>query len=406
MKILVINCGSSSLKYQLFDMENNLCLSRGACTAIGLDISETHGSTFDGRRFQINHLSLPDHKAAFNTIKEVLTTGECKVIDNIEEIAAIGHFIAHGGDRYTKSILIDDSVVKGIADLSTLAPLHNPAHVIGINACTEVFGEKLPQVAVFDTAFHSTMPETAYMFGLPYEYYEKYHVRRYGAQGINHRFAAYRTAEIIGKDLKDFKLITCHLGNGCSITAIKDGKVLDTSMGLTPQDGLMMGTRCGAVDPSAITYIMDKEYISPKDMDTIINKKSGVLGISGVHCDDREVKKAAVLNGDKRAKLARDMQCYQTLKVIGSYVAAMDGVDVITFTGVIGENSADLREHILSNLSYLGIKFNKDINNATIYSNEGEITVPDCPVRAFVVAENTPLAIARDTYNITKDLIL
>ena len=405
MKILVINCGSSCIKYELFDMENNLRLSRGACTAIGFDTSVVHGATLDGRHFQFNDISLPDHKAAVNTIKEVLTTGECKVIDNIEEVTAIGHFIAHGGDRYTESILIDDSVVKGIADLSTLAPLHNPANVIGINACTEVFGEKLPQVAVFDTAFHSTMPKTAYMFGLPYEYYEKYHVRRYGAQGISHRFVAYRTAEIIGKDLKDFKLITCHLGNGCSITAIKDGKVLDTSMGLTPQDGLMMATRCGAVDPSAITYIMEKEYISPKDMDTIINKKSGVLGISGVHCDDREVKKVAVLNGDKRAKLARDMQCYQTLKVIGSYVAAMDGVDVITFTGAIGENSADLREHILSNLSYLGIKFNKDINNATIYGNEGEITVPDCPVRAFVVAENTSLAIARDAYKIIKDLI-
>jgi acetate kinase len=246
------------------------------------------------------------------------------------------------------------------------------------------------------------MPETSYMFGLPYEYYEKYHVRRYGAHGTSHRFVAYRTAEIVGKDLKDFKLITCHLGNGCSITAIKDGKVLDTSMGLTPLDGFVMGTRCGAVDPSAITYIMDKENISPKDMDTIMNKKSGVLGISGVHSDDREVKKAAS-EGNKRAKLARDMQWYQIRKVIGSYIAAMDGVDVIAFTGGIGENCTDLREDVLSNLSYLGIKLNKEVNDAT-HGDEVELTLPGCPVRAFVVPTNEELAIARDTKEIVEKL--
>ncbi len=401
MKILVINCGSSSLKYQLFDMESEKWLAKGICEAIGTSTSAAKGSTPDGKEFKMT-VDIPDHKVAFNIVKDALTTGECKVIDDLKEIDAVGHRVVQGGDRYTESILIDDSVVEGIADLGKLAPLHNPAHVIGINACTEVFGEKLPQVAVFDNAFHSTMPETSYMFGLPYEYYEKYHVRRYGAHGTSHRFVAYRTAEIVGKDLKDIKLITCHLGNGCSITAIKDGKVLDTSMGLTPLDGFMMGTRCGAVDPSAITYIMDKEGISPKDMDTIMNKKSGVLGISGVHSDDREVKKAAA-EGNKRAKLARDMQWYQIRKVIGSYIAAMNGVDVIAFTGGIGENCTDLREDVLTNLSYLGIELDKAVNDAT-HGDEVELTVPGCKVRAFVVPTNEELAIARDTKEIVEKL--
>ncbi len=402
MKILVINCGSSSLKYQLFDMESEKWLAKGICEAIGTSTSSAKGSTADGREFKLPDVNIPDHKVAFNIVKDALTSGECKVIDDLKEIEAVGHRVVQGGDRYTESILIDDSVVKGIDELGTLAPLHNPAHVIGINACSEVFGDKLPQVAVFDNAFHSTMPETSYMFGLPYEYYEKYHVRRYGAHGTSHRFVAYRTAEIVGKDLKDIKLITCHLGNGCSITAIKDGKVLDTSMGLTPLDGFMMGTRCGAVDPSAITYIMDKEGISPKDMDTLMNKKSGVLGISGVHSDDREVKKAAA-EGNKRAKLARDMQWYQIRKVIGSYIAAMDGVDVIAFTGGIGENCTDLREDVLSNLSYLGIKLDKAVNDSS-RGVEVELTVPGCPVRAFVVPTNEELAIARDTKEIVEKL--
>ncbi len=402
MKILVINCGSSSLKYQLFDMENEKWLAKGICSAIGLDTSEAKGSTFDGRSFKVT-IDIPDHKVAFNIVKEALTSGECKVIDDLKEIDAVGHRVVQGGDRYTESVLIDDAVLNGIDELSTLAPLHNPAHVIGIKACAEVFGDKLPQVAVFDNAFHSTMPETSYMFGLPYEYYEKYHVRRYGAHGTSHRFVAYRTAELVGKDLKDFKLITCHLGNGCSITAIKDGKVLDTSMGLTPLDGFMMGTRCGAVDPSAITYIMDREQLSPREMDTIMNKKSGLLGIGGTP-DYQQLEREIVVNNNERAKLARDMQRYQIRKHIGSYIAAMDGVDVITFTGGIGENSPTIREDILTNLSYLGIKLNKDINDAA-RGTEAEITLPGCPVRAFVVPTNEELAIARDAYTLTKDLI-
>ena len=400
MKILVINCGSSSLKYQLFDMEGEKVLAKGICESIATDMSHTKGSTFDGRSFD-QYIDIPDHKVAFNIVKDALTSGECKVIDSLSEISAIGHRVVQGGDRFTESVLIDDAVLKAIDELSALAPLHNPAHVVGIECCNEVFGENVPQVAVFDNAFHSTMPETSYMFALPYEYYEKDHIRRYGAHGTSHRFVALRTAEIVGKDLKDIKLITCHLGNGCSITAIKDGKVLDTSMGLTPLDGFMMGTRCGAVDPSAITYIMQKHNISAAEMDKIMNKQSGVLGISGVHSDDRAVKKAAE-EGNKRAKLARDMQWYQIRKCIGSYIAAMDGVDVIAFTGGIGENCVDLRADVLSNLSYLGIKLDENAN--AVRGEEIELTVPGCPVRAFCVPTNEELAIARDTKAICENL--
>ena len=400
MKILVINCGSSSLKYQLFDMEGEKVLAKGICESIATDMSHTKGSTFDGRSFD-QYIDIPDHKVAFNIVKDALTSGECKVIDSLSEISAIGHRVVQGGDRFTESVLIDDAVLKAIDELSALAPLHNPAHVVGIECCNEVFGENVPQVAVFDNAFHSTMPETSYMFALPYEYYEKDHIRRYGAHGTSHRFVALRTAEIVGKDLKDIKLITCHLGNGCSITAIKDGKVLDTSMGLTPLDGFMMGTRCGAVDPSAITYIMQKHNISAAEMDKIMNKQSGVLGISGVHSDDRAVKKAAD-EGNKRAKLARDMQWYQIRKCIGSYIAAMNGVDVIAFTGGIGENCIDLRADVLSNLSYLGIKLDENAN--AVRGEEIELTVPGCPVRAFCVPTNEELAIARDTKAICENL--
>ncbi len=393
MKILVINCGSSSLKYQLFDMDGEKVLAKGICESIATDMSHTKGSTFDDRSFD-KYVDIPDHRVAFNIVKDALTTGDCKVIDSLSEISAIGHRVVQGGDLYSESTIINDKVLKDIADLSALAPLHNPAHVTGIEACKEVFGENVPQVAVFDNAFHSTMPETSYIFPLPYKYYEEDKVRRYGAHGTSHRFVAYRTAEIVGKDLKDIKLITCHLGNGCSITAIKDGKVLDTSMGLTPLDGFAMGTRCGAVDPSAITYIMQKHNISAAEMDKIMNKQSGVLGVSGVHSDDRAVKQAAV-EGNKRAKLARDIQWYQIRKCIGSYIAAMDGVDVIAFTGGIGENCVDLREDVLNNLSYLGIKLNEEANN--VRGEEIELTMPGCPVRAFCVPTNEELAIARDT---------
>ncbi len=394
MKILVINCGSSSLKYQLFDMDGEKVLAKGICEAIGTETSHTKGSSENGGKFD-KYIDIPDHRAAFNIVKDALTSGETKVIDSLSEIDAIGHRVVQGGDIFTESVLVTDEVVEGIRSLIPLAPLHNPAHVTGIECCNEVFGKDVPQVTVFDNAFHSTMPATSYMFALPYEYYEKDHVRRYGAHGTSHKFVAMRAAELLGKDLKDLKLVTCHIGNGASITAIKDGKVLDTSMGITPLDGFIMGTRCGGVDPSAVTFIMDKYNISPKEMDTIMNKKSGVFGISGVHSDDREVKKAA-LNGNKRAELARSMQWYQIRKFIGSYVAAMDGIDGIVFTGGIGENVYDLREDVCENLSYLGIKIDKELNNNT-QGVEAELTLPGCPVRVFVIPTNEELAIARDT---------
>lgn len=393
MKILVINCGSSSLKYQLFDMDGEKVLAKGICESIATDMSHTKGSTFDGRSFD-EYVDIPDHKVAFNIVKDALTVGECKVIDSLSEINAIGHRVVQGGDLFTESVLINDDVLQKIDDLSALAPLHNPAHVVGIKCCNEVFGDSVPQVAVFDNAFHSTMPATSYIFPIPYKYYEEDHIRRYGAHGTSHRFVALRTAEIVGKDLKDIKLITCHLGNGCSITAIKDGKVLDTSMGLTPLDGFAMGTRCGGIDPSVVTYIMKKHNLSPDEMDKVMNKQSGVLGVSGVHSDDRAVK-AAAQEGNERAKLARDIQWYQIRKCIGSYVAAMNGVDVIAFTGGIGENCIDLREDVLKNLSYLGIELDEKANE--VRGEEIELTKPGCPVRAFVVPTNEELAIARDT---------
>lgn len=393
MKILVINCGSSSLKYQLFDMDGEKVLAKGICESIATDMSHTKGSTFDGRSFD-EYVDIPDHKVAFNIVKDALTVGECKVIDSLSEINAIGHRVVQGGDLFTESVLINDDVLQKIDDLSALAPLHNPAHVVGIKCCNEVFGDSVPQVAVFDNAFHSTMPATSYIFPIPYKYYEEDHIRRYGAHGTSHRFVALRTAEIVGKDLKDIKLITCHLGNGCSITAIKDGKVLDTSMGLTPLDGFAMGTRCGGIDPSVVTYIMKKHNLSPDEMDKVMNKQSGVLGVSGVHSDDRAVK-AAAQEGNERAKLARDIQWYQIRKCIGSYIAAMNGVDVIAFTGGIGENCIDLREDVLKNLSYLGIELDEKANE--VRGEEIELTKPGCPVRAFVVPTNEELAIARDT---------
>jgi acetate kinase len=296
-----------------------------------------------------------------------------------------------------------DEVVAGIRELCDLAPLHNPAHIQGIEACTDVFGKDFPQVAVFDNAFHSTMPPEAYMFPIPYEYYEKYHIRRYGFHGTSHRFVSARCAEVMGKDIKDLKIVTCHLGNGSSITAVKGGKCVDTSMGLTPLDGFIMGTRCGAIDPSVVTYLQQKEGWDAETTDKILNKKSGVLGVSGVGSDDRDVS-AAEANGDERAHLARSIQKYQVRKLIGSYVAAMDGVDAIVFTGGIGENTIDLRADVCNNLSYLGVKLDAEANEIMRRGKEGEISTADSKVKVFVLPTNEELVIARDTQAIVNAL--
>ena len=394
MKVLVINCGSSSLKYQLFDMDTEAMIAKGNCERIGVD-GKIGGSTADGRKFEYE-VEFKNHTEAFLEVKKVLTEGDAKVIESLEEISAIGHRIVQGGALFNESVLVTDEVIEGIRSLCDLAPLHNPAHIQGIEACRSVFGTDLPQVVVFDNAFHSTMPPEAYIFPVPYEYYEKYKVRRYGFHGTSHRFVSARCAEVMGKNIEDLKIVTCHLGNGSSITAVKGGKCIDTSMGLTPLDGFIMGTRCGAVDPSVITYLQQKEGWTPAETDTILNKKSGVFGISGVSSDDRDVS-AAEANGNERAHLARNIQKYQVRKLIGSYVAAMDGVDAIVFTGGIGENTFDLRADVCNNLSYLGIELDEAANEIMRRGKEGEITTANSKVKVYVLPTNEELVIARDT---------
>lgn len=405
MKILVINCGSSSLKYQLMDMETESVLCKGVIERIGLPISGGEENVIikldDGK--VTYDKELPTHTDAFNEVKYIISESEYKVIDSFDEIDAIGHRIVQGGPYYKHSVLVDEKVAKDIEDLSPLAPLHNPAHIQGYKACLDVAGPDVPQVFVFDTAFHSTMPPKAYMFAVPYEYYEKYKVRRYGAHGTSHKYVSLRVAEKMGKKPEDLKVITCHLGNGSSVTAVQYGKVVDTSMGLTPLDGFMMGTRSGGVDPSVVTFIMDKENLSPKEMDNILNKKSGVAAISGVSSDDRDIC-AAQKAGNERATLAHEMQAYQIAKFIGGYIAAMNGVDAIVFTGGIGENGFWLRSKICSYLGYMGVKIDEELNEKTVKGAEAELTKPEDKVRVFILATDEELMIARDTKEIVEAL--
>lgn len=405
MKILVINCGSSSLKYQLMDMENESVLCKGAIERIGLEIKGGEENVIikvNDEKFTYDK-ELPTHTDAFNEVKFILSEGEHKVIDSFDEIDAIGHRFVQGGDKYTKSVLIDAEVERVVEELSPLAPLHNPANLQGYRACRDVVGESVPQVAVFDTAFHSTMPAKAYMYAVPYEYYEKYGVRRYGFHGTSHKFVSHRVADRIGKDIKELKIITCHLGNGSSIAAVKNGKVIDTSMGFTPLDGFMMGTRSGGVDPSVVTFIMKKLGLTPDEMDAVLNKKSGVNAISGVSSDDRDIC-AAQARGNSRAILAHEMQAYEIAKYIGSYAAAMNGVDAVVFTGGIGENGVWLRSKICSYLGYLGVEINENINEKTQKGAEAELTEPTDKVRVFILATDEELTIARDTAEIVAAL--
>ncbi len=393
MKILVINAGSSSLKYQLIDMDGEIVLAKGNCERIGIDGKFTH-KTNDGRVIT-KQASMPDHTAAFAQVKQALTEGEGKVIDSLSEVSAIGHRIVQGGAKFDRSVLVTDQVIQDIADYASLAPLHNKAHVQGINAAIAAFGKDVPQVVVFDTAFHQTMPPKAYMFGVPYRYYEEYGIRRYGFHGTSHRYVSQRCLELLGKpDGQGTKIISCHFGNGSSVTAIKDGKVIDTTMGLTPLDGFMMGTRSGAVDPSVVTYIMEKEQLTPHQMDELLNKQSGMLGISGVSSDDRDIA-AAIEAGNERAKLAWEMRTYEIIKYIGGYIAALSGVDALIFTAGIGENQPVLREQILNAFSFYGVKLDAEKNK--VHGVEAEITTPDSSVRAFVIPTNEELVIARDT---------
>lgn len=395
MKILVINCGSSSLKYQLIDMEGEKVLCKGLCERIGMESSMiTHEA--NGHKATTPAI-FPTHTEAFTEVVKKMTTGEGKVIDSVSEIDAIGHRVVHGGEKFKESCLITPEVVKAIHDLSPLAPLHNPAAILGIEASYKVFGEDKPNVAVFDTAFHSTMPPKAYMYAIPYEYYEKYGVRRYGFHGTSHRYVAGEVAKVMGKPVEELRIINCHLGNGSSLAAIKYGKCVDTTMGFTPLAGVLMGTRCGDIDPAIVLNVMDNHNLSTKDMDKLMNKQSGVLGISGVSSDFRDLGKAAE-EGNERAQLALDMFHYQVRKEIGAFAAAMGGVDVITFTAGVGENGIEDRAAIASGLEYLGAKLDPQRND--VRGKDALISTDDSTVKMYVIPTNEEIMIARDTKDI------
>jgi len=397
MKILVINAGSSSLKYQLINMEDESVIAKGLCERIGAMGGAITHKTADDQKIEIA-CEFPTHTEAFEKLVEVMTTGEGKVIEDLSEISAIGHRIVQGAELFSESVLVTDEVIEKISSISDLAPLHNPAHVLALKACQKVFDASVPQVVVFDTAFHQSIPDYAYTFGVPYEDYVEYHARRYGFHGTSHRYVSQRYANLVGKNIKDMKLITCHLGNGSSITAIDGGKSIDTSMGFTPLDGVIMGTRAGNIDASLVLYLMEKKGFTPKEMSDYLNKKSGYLGISGFTNDDRDIRKAAA-EGHKRAQLAGDILRYGIKKYIGAYTAAMGGLDAVIFTGGIGENSAPVREGACEHMEYLGIKIdlqkNQDLNR-----HEGEISTPDSKVKVWIVPTNEELLIARDTKEI------
>ena len=392
MKILVINAGSSSLKYQLIDMDNEHVIAKGNCERIGIEGSLITHKTDDGRKVQLES-SFPTHTEAFEKLLEVLTTGEGKVIDSIAEISAVGHRVLHGSEVYKESTLITDKVIDDIDSFRELGPLHNPPQAATMRACRKALGESVPMVAVFDTSFHQTMPEKAFMYGIPYEYYEKYSLRKYGFHGTSHRYVSGHYLKITGKDPEGTKVVVCHLGNGSSITAVKDGKCVDTTMGFTPLDGLIMGTRSGAVDPSVVTFMMNKEGFTPDEISSLLNKKSGFLGISGLSSDARDLVNASK-EGNKRAKLACDMFRYQIKKYIGSYAAAMGGLDAVLFTGGIGENSDEARAEVCEGLEFLGIELD-DAENKNKTGKDHLISKGKTEV--WVIPTDEEMTIARDT---------
>ncbi len=391
MKVLVINCGSSSLKYQLIDSESEQVLAKGLCERIGIDGVLTH--TPAGKDKVVFNDPLPNHTVAVGNVLKQLTDKENGVIADLSEIGAVGHRVVHGGEKFASSTVLNEEVIAEIEKCSDLAPLHNPANIIGINACKELM-PGVPMVAVFDTAFHQTMPAEAYLYGLPYEYYEKYGVRRYGFHGTSHSFVSKRTAELLGKKAEDMKIIVCHLGNGASISAVDHGKSVETSMGLTPLEGLVMGTRCGDIDPAILEFIANKEGLDIAGLLNVCNKKSGVLGVSGISSDFRDLH-AEADKGNERAKAALEVFVHRVVKYIGAYVAVMNGVDAIAFTAGCGENDPVVREMIISYLGYLGITLDAEKNNCR--GKEQVISTEDSKVTAIVVPTNEELAIARET---------
>lgn len=396
MKVLVMNCGSSSLKYQLIDSDTEELLAKGLCERIAVDGRLTHTTT--GKEKYTKELPMPDHNAAVKYVLEALLDAETGAIASLKEIDAVGHRIVHGGEKFAESVVITDEVIAAIEECNDLAPLHNPANLIGIRACMEQM-PGVPNVAVFDTAFHQTMPDKAYIYGLPYEYYTDYKIRRYGFHGTSHSFVSKRTAELLGKELADTKIIVCHLGNGSSITAVKGGKSIDTTMGLTPLAGVIMGTRAGDIDPAIIEFIANKTKKSIEEINTILNKESGVYGLSGVSSDFRDLAKG-MEEGNDRCCLALDVFCYGVKKYIGAYAAAMNGVDAIAFTAGIGENNPYVRRLATEGLEYMGVSIDKEANE--VKGEEKLISAADSKVKVFVVPTNEELAIARETVALVK----
>ena len=393
MKILVINCGSSSLKYQLINMEDESVICKGICERIGIEGSFIKHEANDGK--WTVEVPFPTHTEAFAKVVEMMTTGEGKVINDVKEVSAIGHRVAHGAESFKESTLVDDEVIAEIGRLGAIAPLHNPAHVLGLNSAKAVFGTDVPNVVVFDTVFHATMPRKAYMYAVPYEWYEEHKVRRYGFHGTSHKFVSLAAAEFLGKKPEELKIVTCHLGNGSSIAAVDGGKVVDTSMGFSPLAGLLMGTRSGDVDPSVVAFIAEKTGMNGAELSVYLNKKGGFLGVSGISSDCRDLEIAAE-EGNDRAALTLEMLVYQIQKFIGSYTAAMNGLDCIVFTGGIGENSASTRAKVCEGLGWFGVEIDAE-QNAKRGLAVNDITGANGKVKVLVVQTNEELMIARDT---------
>ncbi len=397
MNVLVINCGSSSLKYQVINADSEEVLAKGLCERIGIDGRLVYQP--EGGEKETTEADMPTHTEAVRMVLDALVNPKTGVLKSLEEIDAVGHRLVHGGEAFAASTLITDEVVAAVDECSDLAPLHNPANLIGVRACKEVL-PNVPMVGVFDTAFHQTMPEEAFLYGIPYEYYEKYKVRKYGFHGTSHSYVSKRAAEILDKPYDSLKTIVCHLGNGASICAVENGKSVDTSMGLSPLEGLVMGTRSGDIDPSAMEFIAKKENLDMAGIMNVLNKESGVYGVSGVSSDFRDLEQAAK-EGNKRAQIARKVFVHRVLKYIGAYAASMNGVDVICFTAGLGENDGSIREMICNNLGYLGISIDKEANQ--VHGEEKVISTSDSKVKVLVVPTNEELAICRETVEIIKN---
>ena len=398
MNILVINCGSSSLKFQLIDSESEKCIAKGLCERIGIEGSMITYAPEGGEKEKTT-TPMPDHTEAIRMVLKALTNEKTGVVKSLDEIGAVGHRIVHGGEKFTSSAIINDEVIAAIKECNDLAPLHNPANLIGIDACKTLM-PTTPMVAVFDTAFHQTMPEEAYLYGIPYEYYEKYKVRRYGFHGTSHSYVSKRAAEVLGEDYENLKIVVCHLGNGSSVSAVKNGKCVDTSMGLTPLEGLIMGTRSGDIDPAIIEFLANKEGMTAQEVVNVLNKKSGVLGLSaGLSSDFRDLEDGLAKN-DENAIRAMKTFCYRVAKYIGSYAAAMNGIDAICFTAGVGENGPIVRNFVCDRLQFLGIELDQELNNKR--GQDLVITTPESKTKVLVIPTNEELAIARETAALVK----